>query len=258
MPTAPPTTEAAIEARVFWLRYQKEIAAALIILLLGAVGFAGYRFYTIRRDATAAELLGNAKTQHDYEEVIAHYPGTPAGASAYLLLAEQQRSEKKFAEANATLQKFIENNPDHDFVATARLAMAANLESMGKDDEALSIYQQVASKYANTYNGPLALIAQVPLLKAKNRIEDARRVCEDILTKYRMPGQQQAEAATRDDRMETVWAGEAMRHLRSLKPPERPKSAPAAANAPPAMIAAPTAAPAGPPPAGAPTPKKPR
>src|SRR5437763_6101051 len=87
---------------------------------------------------------------------------------------------------------------------TARLAMAANLDSIGKDDEALSIYQQVASKYANTYNGPLALIAQVPLLKAKNRIEDARRVCEDILTKYRMPGQQQGAEATRDDRWETV------------------------------------------------------
>src|SRR5438045_2826574 len=112
MPTAPPTTEAAIEARVFWLRYQKEIAAALIILLLAAIGFAGYRFYTIRRDATAAELLGNAKTQHDYEEVIAHYLATPAGASAYLLLAEQQPSEKNIAEANATLQKIIENQQD--------------------------------------------------------------------------------------------------------------------------------------------------
>ena len=103
--------------------------------------------------------------------------------------------------------------------------MAANLESMGKHDEALSIYQQVASKYPNTYQAPLALISQVPLLKAKNRIEDARRVCEEILTKYRMPGQQ-AEGV-RDDRMETVWAGEAMRQLRSLKP--ETAAAPAAA-----------------------------
>src|SRR5438093_11263816 len=108
--------------------------------------------------------------------------------------------------------------------------MAANLESMGKTDEALSIYQQVAVKYANTYNGPLALISQVPLLKAKNRIEDARRVCEEILTKYRMPGQQ--VEGTRDDRMETVWAGEAMRQLRSLQLPEQPKPVPGDANAP--------------------------
>jgi TolA-binding protein len=266
MPTEPSSTDAAIEAQVFWLRFQKEIAAALIILILAIVGFTGYRFYTHRRNSTAAELLGRAKNQQDYQEVISRYPGTPAGASAYLFLAETQRNEKKLAEANATLQMFIEKYPEHDFVPTARLAMAANLESMGKNDEALSIYQQVASKYPNSYQAPLALISQVPLLKAKNRIEDARRVCEEILTKYRMPGQQ-AEAA-RDDRMETIWAGEAMRQLRSLKPPEQPKPSavgattlPAMPSGPgvPPMIAAPTAPPAtGPVSAGAPTPKKPK
>ena len=264
MPIDPPSTDAAVEARVFWLRFQKEIAAALIILILGIAGFAGYRFYTYRRNSTAAESLGNAKTPQDYQEVSAHYPGTPAGASAYLLLAETQRNEKKFAEANATLQAFIDKNPEHDFVPTAQLAMAANLESMGKNDEALAIYQQVATKYPSNYHAPLALISQVPLLKAKNRIEDARRVCEQILTKYRMPGQQ-AEG-TKDDRMETVWAGEAMRQLRTLKPPEQP-TPPAAGSSParpsgprvPPMIAAPTAAPTtGPAAAGAPTPKKPK
>src|SRR2546421_12848642 len=229
MPTDLQTTDAAVEARVFWLRFQKEIAAALIIVILAIIGFAGYRFYTYRRNSTAAELLGQAKTPNDYQAVIERYPGTPAGASAYLLLAEKQRNEKKFAEANATLQRFVDKNPEHDFVPTARLAMAANLESMGKDDEALAIYQQIANKHGNTYAGPLALISQVPLLKAKNRIDDARRVCEEILTKYRMPGQQ--TEGTRDDRMEKIWVGEAMRHLRSLKPTVQPKPAPAAGNA---------------------------
>lgn len=264
MPTAPSTTtaEASVEAQIFWLRYQKEIAAAVVILLLAVIGFAGYRFYVNRRNATAAEFLGGAKAQADYEAVISRYPTTPAGASAYLLLAQKQREEKKFADANSTLQRFVENNPDHDLVATARLAMAANLESIGKDDEALSIYQQVAGKYSNTYCGPLALISQLPILKAKNRTEDARRVCEEMITKYRMPGQQ-GESAN-DTRMETVWVGQAMQELRSLKPPERPKIAsPAvgqAPNAAPPMIAAPSAAPAGPPRpgSGAPTPQKPK
>ncbi len=71
MPTVSPSSaDAAVEARVFWLRFQKEIAAALIILILAIVGFAGYRFYTYRRNSTAADLLGNAKTPQDYHEVI--------------------------------------------------------------------------------------------------------------------------------------------------------------------------------------------
>ena len=251
MPTVPPSSDVAVEARVFWLRFQKEIAAALIIVILAIVGFAGYRFYTSRRNSSAAELLGNAKNPQDYQDVIARYPGTPAGASAYLLLAERQRNEKQFAEANATLQAFVDQNPEHDFVPTARLAMAANLESMGKNDEALSIYQEVAARYANTYNAPLALISEVPLLKAKNRIEDARRVCEEILTKYRMPGQQ--IEGSRDDRMETVWAGEAMRQLRSLKPPEQPKPPVGAANPPPMLAPSNAAGSAAPMPGAVPT-----
>src|SRR5947208_321826 len=86
-----------------------------------------------------------------------------------------------------------------------------------------------------------------------------------------MPGPQ--TEGTRDDRIETIWAGEAMRQLRSLKPPERPKPAPGAASLPappagpgaPPMIAAPTAPiPAAAPTAGAmshagaPTQKKPK
>lgn len=260
MPTAPPPTrDTAVEAHVFWLRFQKEIAAALIVAILAMLGYAGYRFYKNRQESAAAELLGGAKTPGDYQEVTARYPNTPAGASAYLLLAGTLRNEKKFAEANAALQAFIDKNPDHDFVSTAKLSMAANLEAMGKNDEALAIYQQVATGYSNSFTAPLAMISEVPLLKAKGRIEDARRVCEEILTKYRMPGQ--PVEAGQDNRMETVWASEAMRQLRLLKPPEQPKAPPSAAAgaAPPPMIAAPSAAApvAPPPPAGAPTPKKP-
>ena len=257
------TTDASVEAHVFWIRFQKEIAGALIILVLAMIGYGGYRFYANQRESKAAEVLGAAKTTEEFQAVIARYPGTPAGASAYLLLADKQRAEKKFAESNASLQAFVDKNPDHEFAPTAQLTMAANLEAMGKNDEALALYQQVAAKYPNSYSAPLAMISQVPLLKAKNRVEDARRVCEDMLTRYRMPGQ--TAESEQDNRIATVWASEAMRQLRSLKPPEQPKpSAPATAGPGiPPMIAAPSVAPAAPAPAappqpstGAPTPKK--
>ena len=63
--------------------------------------------------------------------------------------------------------------------------MAANLESLGKKDEALSTYQRLATEYPQSFNAPLALLAQVPLLKAKNQIDEARRACETIMSQYR-------------------------------------------------------------------------
>jgi TolA-binding protein len=212
MPTAPPPSrDPAIETLVFWERFKNEIIGALIVLLLAVIGFTGYRFYSDRQAAAASALLASAKSAQEYQQVITRYPNTPASADAYLLLAEAERGEKRFAEANATLQAFITKNPNHEFVSTARMAMAANLESMGKSDEALSMYQQIASTYPNSFNAPLALLSQVYILKAKNRTEDARRICEAILTQHRT----------------SFWAGEAMQELRLLKPSGPPEAAPA-------------------------------
>jgi hypothetical protein len=123
------------------------------------------------------------------------------------------------------------------------MAIGANLESMGKSDEAFSTYQRVAAKYPKNFNAPLALISEVSLLKAKNRIDEARRVCEELLMKYRMPGDQRAGA--QDDRMESFWVSEAARQLRLLKPSAPPE--PTAKSTIPPLLAAPSAAPAAPP-----------
>jgi len=227
MPTVPPPSrDAVLETRVFWERFKYQIVAGLIILLVALVGFIGYRFYSDRQAATASTLLASAKGAQDYEQLIARYPDTPAGADAYLLLAEVQRREEKFAEANATLQVFVTKNPNHEFVSTARMSMGANLESMGKSDEALSLYQQIASRYPNSFNAPLALLSQVYLLKAKNQTEEARRICETILTQYRT----------------SFWAGEAFQELRLLKPSAPPEPA-ATPTIPPFLVRPPMAEP---------------
>jgi TolA-binding protein len=229
MPTVPPPSyDAALETRVFWERFKTEIIAALIIVVLAIVGFGAYRFYSDRGAASASALLAGAKSADAYKQVIADYPNTPAAADAYILLAEAQRKEKKFTEANTTLQVFIDKNPNHELVSTAKMAMAANLESMGKNDEALSMYQQIASIYPNSFNAPLALLSQVYLLKSKNQTEEARRVCETILTRYR----------------ESFWAGEAAQELRLLKPSALSEAAPTSTIPP--FLAAPSATPAKP------------
>jgi predicted negative regulator of RcsB-dependent stress response len=226
MPTVPPPSrDAALETRVFWEKFKVEIAAVLLIALLAIVGFGVYRFYSDRRSSAASALLGSARSTEDYQELVARYPETPAGADAYLLLAQTQRDEKKFADANATLEVFIAKHPDHEFVATARMAMAANLESLGKTDEALSMYQKIAATYPKNFNAPLALFSQIHILKMKNQTEEARRVCEKILTDYR----------------ESFWVGEAARELRLLKPTGSSK--PTARPTVPPFLAAPSVPP---------------
>ncbi|MEY2521220.1 MAG: hypothetical protein QOF24_2979 [Verrucomicrobiota bacterium] len=209
MPTLS-STDPILESQVFWERYKKVVMAALVIAVLALAAFGGYQFYSARRGDTAAERLGNAKTPADFQKVISEYPGTAAGASAYLFLANAEKNEKKFAEANTTLQAFLTKYPKHELAGTARLAMAANLEALGKKDEALAMYQRLVTSDPHAFTAPVALISEIHLLKEKNQIEEARRVCETIMTQYRESGSAQ----------------EAQRQLRLLKGGNAPAAAP--------------------------------
>ena len=247
MPTAPPPSrDVALETRFFWERFKKPIIAAAIVVLLAAIAFTGYWFYSDRRATAASVALASANTAQEYEQIIARYANTPAAADAYILLAEAQRKERKFAEANKTLEAFITKYPKHEFVSTAKMATAANLDSIGKTNEALVMYQQIVSAYPNSYAAPLAMLSQVYILKGKNRDDDARRICETMLTQYRT----------------SFWAGEAMQQLRLLKPITTSTPPPAVVPTVPPILAIPAApAPQAPPapnqPQSAPSPKKP-
>jgi predicted negative regulator of RcsB-dependent stress response len=212
-----------LESHVFWERHKKEVVAALVIALLALAGYGGYRLYAERHNSAAAALLASAKTEADYQKVITQFSGTPASASSYIFLASEQRKAKKYEEANATLQSFVTKNPKHDLAGTARMAMAANLESLGKRDEALTMYQRIAADNPQGFTAPIALISTVPILKEKNQIEEARRVCETILTQYR----------------DSAISMEATQQLRLLKVVSEPAKVPTPPTAPTAATPAP-------------------
>ena len=215
MPTLS-STDPVLETQVFWDRHSKKVLAVLVLAVLMVAAWGGYRIYSARRDVAAANLLTAAKSAAEFQKVITQYPGTPAGGSAYLFLAEEQRKEKKFEEANATLRSFVEKYPAHELKGAAGLAMAANLEALGKRDEALAAYQRLAADDPQGFTAPVAMISQVHIFKEKNQVDEARKVCETILTKYR----------------ESLVANEATRQLRLLKPATPPETA--AAKPPPA------------------------
>ena len=219
-PTTPTSTPAdpLIETQVFWMKYQNAIIIAVVALLVAIAAYGAYRFIGARQEAAAAAMLGAAKTPADYQKVIVEHPGSNAAPTAALLLAAEQRKEGKFAEANTTLQSFIDRHDDHQLVTTAQMAIAANYDSLGRPDDALETYRRIAADHPKSFNAPLAMISQIPLLKAKGQIDEARRVAETVMTQYR----------------DSFASQEAQRYLKSLKP-----AANAAAPAAPAPAAAP-------------------
>lgn len=206
------TSDPALETQLFWNQYKTPIIVIAAVLLLGGLGYAGYQVYTARQVANSTALLASAKSVQDYQQVIDRYPMSEAAASAYLLLGAQQRTEKKYAEANATLHQFLVQFPQHELVTTAWMGIAANLESLGKTDEALTTYKKVATDYPQSFNAPLALLAELPALKAKKQFEEVRRICETILSQYR----------------DSAAMNEALREMMALPKPAVPATPPVA------------------------------
>src|ERR1700760_2239327 len=101
------TSDPALETHLFWNQYKVPIIAIAAVLILAGLGYTGYQVYNARQTADSTALLASAKSTQDYQQVIDRYPKSDAAASAYLLLGAQQRTEKKYAEANTTLHKFI-------------------------------------------------------------------------------------------------------------------------------------------------------
>lgn len=222
------TADPALETQLFWDQYKTTIIAVVAVGILAGIGYAGYQLYTARRAADATALLASANSAQEYQQVIDRYPGSGPAASAYLLLAAQQRAKKNYAEANAALHKFVDQFPKHQLITTAWMGVAANLESLGKNDDALSTYQRLATEYPQSFNAPLALLAEVPLLKAKNRNEEARRACETVISQYR----------------DSIVVSEAMRELMALpKPPAAAMAKPAPSQEPIPMARPPETAP---------------
>ncbi len=195
-----------LDAGMFWERNKSPILAVLAVLVLAGLGYGGYQLYQEYRGASAARALAGAQLPADYLRVMDDYAGTGPAANAHLLLAERQREEKKFADSNATLEKFLERYPEHQFTSTARLGLAANLDAMGETEKALAALQRLTSEHPQDFNTPVALLTQVQLLRALGRLEEARRVTETILSQH----------------ADSLVANEARRQLRTLPPPTAP------------------------------------
>src|SRR5947207_14890532 len=110
------SNDPALEPSLFWEQYKGSIIAVVAVLVLGGLGYAGFRFYSEREASDAAALLVAAQSPADFQHVIQRYPGSEPAASAYLLLAQDQRGKKQYAEANATLHKFIDQFPKHELI----------------------------------------------------------------------------------------------------------------------------------------------
>lgn len=182
-PNVPPPRQD-FDLLVFWLENRKLIIRITAVILLGVAAWGAYLFMEYRRRAGSEQALANAKTAAEYRKAADEWEGTPAGGTSMLRLSEEQRKEGKTLEVAQTLREFLEKYKAHPMRVTAAHAVAAALETAGKNEEALAAYQQFGASYGSSSFAPLAQIGQARILINLNREEEAQKLLETVEQKY--------------------------------------------------------------------------
>jgi len=201
--------------------HQKKLIIAAILIALGTIAYVVYTGIAKGNAEDAGALLLKAEKAEDYQAVIKKWPNSKAASTAHLLMAQVQ-VEKTPKEAVQTLKDFIDANPKHPAVATAKVSLALLLVDQGNADEATPLLTEVVDDETAGYIAPLACISLGDIAKAAGKKDEAK-------TWYEKAKDESAESSN-----SFADAAEARLALVNALPPKKIKPAPPAPPAPPA------------------------
>ena len=208
-------------------RNQKLLVVFAILLVIAAAGLVVYRGVEKSRQQTAGAALFNAGELAELNQVIDAHAGTHhplvaetswcAPLDGVAVLADAQWKDGRQDDAIATLRGFIEAQPDHPALATARASLGSKLASQGKSDAAATAFQQIVDDPRSRYLAPYALVSLGDIAKVAG---DADRA-ETLYNRARADYPESGFASTAAERL-------AMLHAKmptEVEPPPAPEPA---------------------------------
>ncbi len=160
-PQAPPsnvgiTLQAWLEVNKKRLLYAGASAALLFVVVVAFIQ------QQAGKEATASKALSDVRipfnpgvapepgTPEKLLQVANKYKGTRAAASALHLSAGILYTEKDFSKAQERFNSVIQQYPECPWVAAAHFGVAACLEALGKNDEAIKKFEDIRKRYTTT------------------------------------------------------------------------------------------------------------
>lgn len=206
------------------LSHQQSAMYLLIVVLVGAIGFFGWKTYSERQNTRASAAFDDAMKDFQarlvapgeasqpgeltytdekmkygdaskkFAGVASNYPHTRSGQLAKYYEALSLEKLEKNEDAARLLQQ-VADGSDAEFAAMSRLELAGLDDRMGKADDAVKLYQQLLSKPAVLVPKPVVLLALAEHYGPKNPTEAAKYLGQ-ITSQY--PGTPIAQQASQE------------------------------------------------------------
>ncbi len=155
------------------------LGGCVAILVILSVVLIGQR----RRARTlqASEILGQAQTIEQLDELIDQHPRTPVVPLALLRSARIHYEHGAFQQALQKYERFLNGHTDHPLAPSAELGRLHCYEVMGRLEEALRGYREFQNAYPANPLFSQAALAEGRSLETLGRFDEARMVYEDYI-----------------------------------------------------------------------------
>jgi predicted negative regulator of RcsB-dependent stress response len=188
------------EVLVFLRKNGMSIAIAIAIGVLAALGGILYRNSQTQKKMYAAKALASAQSLEALQAVQNDFAGTPAAKVAQLELAAEQFASGEYAEARATYQAFIDENPGNDIAQALPVCVALCHEALGEQEQALAASRAFLAKNPDHFMAPAAVFLQARALSDEGEFDEARALYEEFIA----------------DNQDSLWKEQAQSALREL------------------------------------------
>lgn len=165
-------------------RNQKSMILLALVIALGAGAWVVYSGMGEGKRLTAGQALVDADDVAAMQEVAENHPGTPAAASAAVLLSDMQWDEGQQSAALETLQAEIDANPEHPATIPARARLASRRLQQGDVEGAKAGFQDLIDRPGASYLAPYALMSLSEIARDQGDVEEAQELLERASENY--------------------------------------------------------------------------
>ena len=164
----------------WWVKEGKSTLVMLLVVALGVAGFYGVRGYMRARNAAASQALSRASTPDEMATAVAEYGSSNVGTALKLRLAKGHYDAARYQDALDVYEAIVKDAPKDDpFRDIAVLGCAFSLEGLKKYPEASKAFSDYAADEAKSHDG-FRLAAKMGVARCKAQQGDVAGAEADL------------------------------------------------------------------------------
>lgn len=172
------------QLKTFFREYGQALIIAVGLVIAAGLGAVAYRNYRENSALRASQLLMNARSSEEIQQLIQQYPRAPIIPLALMSLAARRFDEGQYEMARNTFVQLKEKFSNHPLAVISDLGRAQCLEAEGQFEQALQLFTGFAADHTNHFLTPLARFGKARCLQQLGRFAEARAEYEDFIAAY--------------------------------------------------------------------------